>query len=131
MGSGKNPFENVSWSKPFGDSSLGQAGGQLQKNIAAMGQDVSVSKPFGNSALGTLGTPARSNPNDPMYAGVNKPITSSPIASPMAANTNFNPVAPTNDTGAEDAFRNSYLSALKPQTAFTFNAQNPTFGGKK
>jgi hypothetical protein len=49
---------------------------------------------------------------------------------PMAGGMGFGYRNPSRDTSGSDAFRASYLSALKPETAFTFNAQNPsTFGG--
>lgn len=52
--SGGNPFENVSWSTPFGGSALGQAGGSVQNAIGNATQGVSLNKPFGDSAASEL-----------------------------------------------------------------------------
>lgn len=114
-----NPFENVSWTNPLGGSVLGNLGGVIQN-------DLGLNK-LQNWA-GQVNLPNLSHGGG-MSTDINVPAPSSSVpASPMAANPS--PFAnPTNDTTGADSFRNSYMSALKPNTAFTFNAQNPTTFG--
>lgn len=152
-GGGWNPFEGVSWNKPFGDSAasnlVGGAGG-----ISSMGQGVSWNKPFGDtSSLGLAlygnsnapltsegkdkntgdqvivpGTGGSSTTNDPQFGGtiVAPPAsTSTPTTMPSIANRGGT-FARFGNNAAENALRQSYLGALKPNYGFTFqNQANP------
>lgn len=112
---------NVSWSKPFGDSALAQIGGGIQDKL------------FGTDRSIVNIVPLELKPGTAKRRGHGQEIPDQqPPAGGGAAlasqNLGFHPT-PTNDTSGEDAFRQTYLSALKPQTAFTFNAQNPSAFG--
>lgn len=150
-GGGWNPFEGVSWNKPFGDSAasnlVGGAGG-----ISSIGQGVSWDKPFGDtSSLGQAlygnsnapltsegksketgeqviipGTQGSSTSNDPQFGGT--------FVQPPAPsyNTNAIPVAPLSGPGAlpkygnnaaEMAFRDAYLKNFTPNVNYNINAE--------
>lgn len=120
--------QDVSWSRPFGNSWLGNA---LQGNPNAPLNPDGTSKETGEQVI-VPGTQGSSTTNTPQFGGgfvqsamsSSNSNTSGPYGSGPSAFAR-----PMNNTTGEDAFRSAYLGALKPNTAFTFNAQNPaTFG---
>lgn len=147
-GGGWNPFENVSWNKPFGDSAasnlVGGAGG-----VDSMFQGVSTAKPFGDTSslglalYGNTNAPLTStgvvketgeqlvyNPDAPPGAGAGLP-TSAPKPPTISTSPSI-PMASTRGPGAlpryannaaEMAFRDAYLKSFTPNTNFNINAE--------
>lgn len=153
MGGGGNMFQDVSWNKPFGNSTASNLVGG-QGGIDSMFNTVSWDKPFGtdstlgqalygnqNAPLNADGTPkdpnytTAPNPNAPPGAGAGLPMVV-PKSSPSSSA----PSGPANTLGMrqgtlpsyrnnanEDAFRQSMLSSLKPNYGFTFQGQNSPY----
>lgn len=118
---GGNPFQDVSWSRPFGNSFLGNALGGNPN--APLNPDGTVKQ---------TGEQLYYNPDAPPGAGAGLPTTA-PVqtykAPSFSANNTFNRgYAPTYlDSAAEKAFRDSYLKSLKPNTTFNLNAEISPF----
>jgi hypothetical protein len=155
-GGGWNPFEGVSWNTPFGGSQLGQTlYGGTNGGVNSVFNNVSWDKPLGdNSMVGQAlygnsqapltsegkdkntgdqvivpGTGGSSTTNDPQFGGtiVAPPAsaTSTPTTMPSIANRGGT-FARFGNNAAENALRQSYLGALKPNYGFTFqNQANP------
>lgn len=150
-GGGWNPFENVSWNKPFGDSVasnlVGGAGG-----VDSMFQGVSMDKPFGDTSslglalYGNTNAPLTStgvdkqtgeqyvpNPDAPPGAEIGLPSPPASTPTPSAPTSNipmaYNPGALPKylNNAAETAYRNQYLKGFNPNVNFNLNAEQSPF----
>jgi hypothetical protein len=99
-------------------------GAGLPWGTEANRMDMDISHSALNTGQGTIWGPGERGKTTTTSAP--SPYYNSPSASPLAGRG----PRPTNNTAGEDNFRSTYLSALKPSTTFTFNAQNPTVFGK-
>jgi hypothetical protein len=134
--------ENVSWNKPFGNSYASNlVGGEAGTNHIM--DNVSMQHPIGQGSELAVQTGAGQRPESAVAKAqrlAREANTGGGQAqaggygglSSAGNGMNTGPWSEGNkSTGGEDAFRADYLSSLKPNTAFTFNAENPnTFGGK-
>lgn len=149
-GSSGNPFENVSWNKPFGNSTastvVGGNGGvdSILNNVSMtnpIGKDSELAGATGHKdtlltstgvdkASGQQGT---GNPGAPPGAGAGLPSFATPPA-PASAPTSYAPMVANRmgtlpsyrNNSAEEAFKNSYMNSLKPNYGQTFQAEaNP------
>lgn len=118
-GSSWNPFENVSWSKPFGDSTVGQIGGAIQEKMPGIKEIRDITRDVNF-------TPADNTPK----VGTAKPTPGTYVAPSLSATTpqsnrGAGPTYLNNDV--ERAFREQYLKSLSPNTSFNINAETNPF----
>lgn len=129
QGQASNPFNQVSWQHPFGDSALANATGNGQSfqnaPLTASGADKKTGQQIIDpNTLKDYNTNQGQGPAVPQILST----IAAPTSAPTAPNNNFyggvgSQYAKNN---SEQNFLNSYQQALNPNTNFNINAQtNP------
>lgn len=155
-GGGWNPFENVSWNTPFGDSQVGKTlYGGTSGGVNSVFNNVSWDKPLGdNSALGQAlygnsqapltsegkdketgeqviipGTGGSSTTNDPQFGGTILPPKTPTASAPSNVLRAYNPGALPKylPNDAERKFREDYMKSLKPNVNFNIMGESSPY----